>query len=187
MRLETAVYREPGEHPLPREVAIPVAKPTHRPRTEYRLRVQSEDDVDTLRRRRLPLYLLTDERVRELGYLVHFPPRLYIPSEIADDVESPFRVFPYRDADALSSPGVPETVAMLLVSDPIGARVVLRLAVTRIPISEVYRRVVNAGPSVVEMATQMRLQDFVPSLPRIGTPMSAADARWLDRNEPVRA
>lgn len=185
MKIETQLRREAGESIVLAGVSTAVAKPRGRPRIAYRLRVGSEKDVKLLRRRSVPLFLMTDASVQKLGYPSMFPPRLFVAADLIDSVESVFRTFPVRDRDALSAPGIEEIVTFLLVADPLASRAVLRRNARAVNPHELYRRVVNAGPPAEEIATEMRLHDFVPFLPWAGTPMSLNDARWIDRNDPT--
>lgn len=182
MRLETTLVREPGEHPLPRTMRSSIPIPRGRPRTRYRPRVRSARDVERLRRRRLPVFLLTDDWVTQNGYPVRFRPWLAVSRAIASSVDSEFRILPLRDEDALATPGLPELVTMLLRFDPLAARAVATRNRDRLDPNELYRRVRNEG--LERAATKVRLQEIVPALPVVGEPLPLEDVRWVDENNP---
>jgi hypothetical protein len=180
VKLEVSLLREPGEHPFPRDMVSPEARSRGRPRREYRPRVRSTGDVDRLRRHRIPAFLLTSEWVTESGYPVRFRPWLALPESIAPKVSSEYRILPVRDADALQSPGVVELVTMLLKFDPLAARLVAKHNRGRLDRHELYRRVRNEG--VERAATKVRLQEFAPAIPTVGTPLPREELRWIERN-----
>ncbi|HLM69951.1 MAG TPA: hypothetical protein VK423_01015 [Thermoplasmata archaeon] len=184
MRLETTLFREAGEHPLPRAVAVPVPKPKGRPRVGYLPRVQSVEDVERWRRRGLPLALLTSDWVTQNGYPEKFRPLLFVYADLANQVQSRYRVVPVRDRDALREPGFEEFVTFLLKVDTLAARAVVLRNQGKYNPSELYRRVRNEG--LERLATKVRLQEFVPGLPVVGEQLPEADLAWVERNNPRR-
>ncbi|MCI4348796.1 MAG: hypothetical protein L3J93_01055 [Thermoplasmata archaeon] len=182
MKLETGIVREAGEHALPRTMTAPVRRGPGRPKMRYRPVIRSAKDVDRLRRRRIPVFLLTQEWVTRCGYPVRFQPWLAIPETLAGSVDSAFRLLPVRDADALREPGLPELVAFLLRTDPLAARAVATRNRRALDRHELYRRVRNEG--LERPATRIRLQQLAPSLPRIGEPLPLEDLQWVDENNP---
>ena len=184
MRLEARLLRDPGERALPREMVAVDRRPRGRPRAEYRPRVRSPDDVDRLRRHRVPAVLLTSEWVSRLGYPVSFRPWLVVPEALAGQISSDYRTLPVRDEESVRAPGVVEVIGFLLRFDPLAARVVAVRNARQIDPHELYRRVRNEG--LERAATKVRLQEIVPALPRVGTPLSRAELRWIERNNPSR-
>ncbi|HTZ62023.1 MAG TPA: hypothetical protein VMC82_05235 [Thermoplasmata archaeon] len=182
MRLEGSLVREPGERPLPSAMRLARARPRGRPRQEYRPRIRSAEDVERLRRHRVPAYLLTSEVVSAHGYPVRFRPWLAVPGAIASKIASDFRLLPVRDADALRAPGVVELVTLLLRFDPLAARVVARRNRSRLDPNELYRRIRNEG--LERAATRVRLQEFSPAIPAEGEPLPQEELRWIERNNP---
>lgn len=182
MQLVASLLREPGEHPLPREMLIAPPKPRGRPRKEYRPRVRTTEDVDRLRRHGVPAFLLTSEWVTKAGYPVHFPPWLVLPQKLSSKVTSEFRILPVRDEEALREPGVVELVTLLLRFDPLAARVVATRNRGGLDRHELYRRVRNEG--LERAATKVRLQEFAPAIPRVGEPLPREELRWIERNNP---
>ncbi len=182
MRLETSLRREPGERPLPAEMLLPSRRARGRPHKELRPRVRSAEDVDRLRRRHVPAFLLTSELVSRAGYAVRFRPWLVLPEELRSAVESEYRILPVRDSEALREPGVVELVALLLRFDPLAARMVAVRNRGRIDPHELYRRVRNEG--LERPATKVRLQELAPAIPRIGEALAQEELKWIERNNP---
>ena len=182
LRVES-LLREPGEHPLPREMLIVPSTPRGRPRREYRPWVRTTGDVERLRRHGVPAFLLTSEWVTRSGYPVRFPPWLVLPRELAPKFTSDFRILPVRDDEALREPGVVELVTLLLRFDPLAARVVAQRNRHGLDRHELYRRVRNEG--LERAATKVRLQDFAPAIPRVGEPLPREELRWIERNNPM--
>jgi hypothetical protein len=183
MKLESSLFREPGERPLPREMVSPTAKSRGRPRKEYRPRIRSAGDVDLLRRRHVPALLLTSEWVTKAGYPVRFRPWLALPEELSTKVSSEYRILPVKDEEALRDPGIVELVTLLLRFDPLAARVVARRNRLKLDPNELYRRIRNEG--LERPATKVRLQEFARALPVVGSPLPREELRWIERNNPA--
>jgi hypothetical protein len=183
--VEAGLFREPGERPLPREMLAPTPRCRGRPKKEYRPRVQSASDVEQLRRHQVPALLITPEWVTQSGYPVHFRPWLALPEELSSKVSSEYRILPVKDGEALRDPGIEELVTLLLRFDPLAARVVARRNRRSIDPSELYRRIRNEG--LERAATKVRLQELVPTLPVVGSPLPREELRWIERNNPALA
>ncbi len=126
--------------------------------------------------------LVTSEWVTKSGYPVTFRPWLAVSEKLSRKITSEYRILPVRDADALRQPGLVELVTFLLRFDPLAARVVARRNRARLDPNELYRRVRNEG--VEGPATKVRLQEFAPAIPKVGTPLPVGDLRWVERNNP---
>jgi len=185
MRMEASLLREAGEHPLPAEMRALAPRTRGRPRLEYRPRVRSADDVTTLRRHRVPAVLITAEWVSRHGYPVEFRPWLAVPAGLAGKFASDFRILPVQDEDALRDPGIAEMVTLLLRFDALAARLIAVRNRTQLDPNELYRRVRNEG--VESAATRVRLQDFAPAIPKVGTSLSRSELRWIEKNNPPLA
>lgn len=183
MKFEGQLLREPGEHPLPREMLAPVPKPRGRPKTVYHPVVRSPEDVDRLRRRKVPVFLLTPELVTRSGYPVRFRPWLALSKKLVGRVSSNYRLLPVRDEEALWEPRLEELATLLLRFDPLASRVVVSRNQQKLNVAELYRRVRNEG--LEKAATRVRLQDFVPDLPRVGEPLPREDLLWVEHNNPA--
>jgi len=183
MRVEGSLLRESGERPLPADLRSRVPRSRGRPRLEYRPRVRSASDVATLRRHRVPAVLITSEWVSHHGYPVVFRPWLAVPQELAGKFSSDFRILPVKDEDALRDPGLPEMVTLLLRFDPLAARVLAVRNRSELNPNELYRRVRNEG--VESAATRVRLQDFAPAIPKVGSSLSRSELRWVEKNNPA--
>jgi hypothetical protein len=183
VRIEARLLREPGERPFPQEMVGRLRRTRGRPRAEYRPLVRSPADVERLRRHRVPALLLTPEWVTRSGYPVSFRPWLVVPENLASQLASEFRVLPVKDEDSLREPGVVELVTFLLRFDPLAARVVAKRNRSMLDPLELYRRVRNEG--LERAATKVRLQEFSPAIPRVGSPLPAEELRWIERNNPA--
>lgn len=131
----------------------------------------------------MPAVLLTPEWVTRLGYPVQFRPWLVLPEGLAGQVESDFRVLPLKDGEALRAPGPEEVITFLLKFDSLAARVVAVRNRARLDPHELYRRVRNEG--MERTATKVRLQEFAPALPVVGTPLPEEELRWIETNNPA--
>lgn len=182
VRVESRLLREPGERALPRAMRMPKPRSRGRPRETYWPRVRSAEDVQYLRRHRVPAFLLTPELVTHLGYPVRFRPWLALPEKLAVNIVSEFRILPVKDEESLRAPGVVELVSFLLRFDPLAARLVAQRNRRVLDPHELYRRIRNEG--LERPATKVRLQDFAPALPRVGTSLPREELRWIERNNP---
>jgi hypothetical protein len=182
MHLEGSVLRELGERPPPADLFRPAVRRRGRPRVEYHVVVRTAEDAAALRRRGLPVHLLTSDWVSGHGYPVEFRPWLVVPERIARKVTSAFRILPVRDEEAVRSPGLEEIIAFLLRFDPIAARLVAVRNRRSIDPHELYRRIRNEG--VEGAATRVRLQEFSPAIPRVGRSISRNELAWLEKNNP---
>jgi len=184
MKMLSELVRSDEVNSLPR-VFVPLDGARRgRPPTLYRLRADSEKDVEAARRHGLPLVLLTPEWVTAHGYPEHFRPLLFVWEGLAGMVSSSAysRVL-VRDRDALREPGFEEFVTFLLKVDALAARAVVLRNRGKYDPHELYRRVRNEG--MEERATRVRLQEFVPGLPMVGEPFPQADLDWAEKNAPV--
>lgn len=182
MRIEESLRREPGERPLPREMRAPIPRRRGRPAQEYRPRVRTPADVERLRRHRVPAMLVTSEWVTKSGYPVSFRPWLAVSEKLSRKVTSDYRILPVKDEGTLLQPGIVELVTLLLRFDPLAARVVATRNRSQLDPNELYRRVRNEG--LEGPATKVRLQEFAPALPKVGSPLPIKDLRWVERNNP---
>jgi hypothetical protein len=183
MQIEASLLREPGERPLPREMVTRPPRVRGRPREEYRPRVRTAQDVEHLRRHRVPALLVTSEWVTQSGYAVSFRPWLAVPEGLSSKISSDFRILPVKDGEALRAPGLAELVTLLLRFDPLAARLVALRNRAKLDPNELYRRVRNEG--LEPSATRVRLQEFAPAIPKVGSALPVADLRWIERNNPA--
>ncbi len=183
MKVESSLFRELGERPLPREMLLSSTKARGRPKREYRPVIRTAQDVERLRQHRVPAFLLTSEWVTSSGYPVRFQPWLALPERLSAKVSSSFRVLPVKDEEALREPGMEELVTLLLRFDPLAARVVATRNRALMDPNELYRRVRNEG--LERAATKVRLQEFAPALPVVGESLPRDELRWVERNNPA--
>jgi hypothetical protein len=182
MKVEARLLRDPGEHPLPREMLQNFPKARGRPKAEYRPHVRTARDVDRLRHHRVPALLLTPEWVTSSGYPVNFRPWLVVPENLLAQISSVYRILPVKDEEALREPGPVELVTFLLRFDPLAARVVAVRNRARIDPNELYRRVRNEG--LERPATKVRLQEFAPAIPEVGPALPREELEWIEVNNP---
>jgi hypothetical protein len=128
------------------------------------------------------VFLVTDEWVTQCRYPVRFEPWLAVPESIAGSFDSTYRILRIRDEEALRRPGLAELVTWLLRFDPLAARAVALRNRTAISALELYRRVRNEG--LEGPATKVRLQQLMPSIPKVGESLPAKDLAWSDQNNP---
>ncbi|MFY9717984.1 MAG: hypothetical protein WAK40_08680 [Thermoplasmata archaeon] len=180
MRLEPTLFREEGEHPLPKHIGIPIEPPRGRPRYEYRLQIDSADDAETARRHDLPLHPLTAKRVTDLGYPINFPTQLVVAQSLLPRVQTSLRTIPFASAAAAGSPRQEDAAVAMLRFDMIGARALL----DRNPkwdTTYLTRRIweEDLGPR----AMYVRFFDLLPLTPREGEALDrAALERKLRKN-----
>ncbi len=174
--------REPGERPFPGAMQVVSAHRRGRPRREYRPRVRTADDVDRLRHHHVPALLLTPEWVTKSGYPVNFRPWLVVPEHLSGQFATEYRTLPIKDEDALREPGMVELVTFLLRFDPLAARVVATRNRGSLDPNELYRRVRNEA--LERPATKVRLQEFAPAIPVVGTPLPQEELEWIEENNP---
>jgi len=173
MKLETGLFREPGEHSLPRDLAVPVSKTRGRPKLEYRLRVKSEADVVRLRRHGVPLALLTPELVAKNGYPLSFRPRLLVPSSLRSVVETTFPTLELRDEETVRRMSVEDLVAVMLKVRRLAARQLVRRNLDRMDPVRLAERVFVEN--LLGSASRVRLSEFVAGLPQTVPSMPEAD------------
>jgi hypothetical protein len=171
MRLESTLLRDGGEHPLPKRIGIPIPPPRGRPRFEYRLRIETEDDAETAHRHDLPLHSLTSKRVTDLGYPVIFPTRLVVAQSLLPLVETSLGTIPFASEVAARSPRPEDAVVAMLQFDMIGARTLL----DRNPNwNRTYLTQRIWGENLGRRATFVRFFDVLPLAPREGESISRA-------------
>jgi hypothetical protein len=184
LHVEAELLREPGEQ-LPAQVVAETRKGPGRPPTKYRVVVASEEDVAACRARHVPVDLLTAEWVTQAGYPTEFRPWLAVHESLASRVDSPYRMMKVRDPETLREHGVEQLLTLLLRYDKLAARVVAWRNRRVLKPAELYRHVKNEHLEVE--AARVRLFEFSRDLPRIGSPLPAADLAAVQRNNPAPA
>ena len=185
MRVEVAAYREEGEHSLPREVAVPVATPNHRPKTEYRFVARSVNDAERLQRHRLPLHLLTSEQVSNLGYPVRFPTQVIVARSFLPLLETRLPTIPFTSTAAATAPRDEDAVVAMLHVDMIGARTLWDRNRNRMDSTYLLRRILEE--ELERRAAFVRFSDSLPGIPPSPDALDADRlARKLDRHRAAR-
>lgn len=175
------LHRSPKDRRLPAEVFVAVRPPPRRPQRSYRLRVRQPADVRVVRRRGLGVFLLTADVPTRYHYPMEFPPVLVVDPRLSGLVDTPYRVVPFRSAEALPDPPFEALVTMMLRVDEIAARVML----VRNPVFDREKLAQFVVRERLERpATLLRFQEFAPAIPRVGPAMPVAAVREQDRKNP---
>jgi|HubBroStandDraft_1064217.scaffolds.fasta_scaffold42377_3 hypothetical protein len=181
---ESFLVRAPGERLPPTELLIPIHKGRGRPTVEYRLKVHRHEDVELLRRKHLPLYLLTSERVTALGYPIRFPSELVVSRSLLSAVETSYRTIPFVSEAAVARPRIEDIALAFLTLRPIAARVLLERNRAEVDPNYLLKRVLTEN--LEEPASYARLFDLAPALPRTGPSIPvAALEREFRKNRPT--
>ncbi|MGC2289366.1 MAG: hypothetical protein WA688_05860 [Thermoplasmata archaeon] len=183
MRTDLTLVREPTDRALPASVFVPAERPPHRPLARYeKLRIRSEDDARTAQRVNLPLHLLTAANVTALGFPIRFPTRLVVARSVLPLVETALRTIPFASEEAARAPRPEDVAVAMLRVDAIAARALLDRNPAWDP-DYLTRRIWEER--LDRRATLVRFFDVLPSAPRVGEPIPAADlARKLRKNPP---
>ena len=179
------LYREEGERSLPKGLVVEVRRHGGRPKVPPHFSLRTVEDVDRLRRHKVPLFLLTPQAVTDAGYPMDFEPRVALPASMVTQVTSDLRLIRCRDAETLRETGLEAVATLMLRVDKLAARAVVQRNRSRVRVSELYRAVMNEG--LQREATRVRFQDFARDLPRVGRALPARDLAWAMRNNPARS
>jgi hypothetical protein len=163
MKLETAVFLEPGEHSLPSRVAIPVPKSNHRPRRAVRLQIRTPADAELLQRRNLPIHVLTEERINDLGYPIRLSPHAVVSTSLLSSLQSDIPTVPFHSETAARKPQDEDAVVALLRLDMIGARAVYDANRERFDPTYLLRRILEERAE--RRASFVRFSDVLPGIP----------------------
>lgn len=185
MRTEVTLVRSPGDRGLPPGVFVPVEYSAHAPRKRYRVVVNSSADARAAAKLGVPLALLESKFVRKMGYPADFPSRLLVARALAGAVDSRYKQLIFENARALEHLRPEDAVVAMLFVDWLGARHLVR--VNRKTLDPEYLRKRVLEESAEARAYRVRLDDFVPGLPRTSEPLSREDLRSLDSTQFVRA
>jgi hypothetical protein len=153
-------------------VFVPVSPARGRPRVEFRARVRSRADAEEARRANVPLFVLTREMVAGLGYPVNLPDLLLVAESIRGAIDSTLAVIPFVSEDAVRDPRVEDVIVALLRVNPLIARVLLERNRSDVQSEYLLKRVLVE--SVERLATRVRFQDVVPTIPVVGDALSQA-------------
>jgi hypothetical protein len=178
MRADVSLVRLASDRTVPRDLFVPVVYSLAAPRKRFRLRVSSPSDVERAARFGVPLSLFEPSKVRALGYPVEFPPRLLVGRSVAEAVDGPYAKVLFSNEAAALHPRAEDLVVAMLFVDWLGARTLTRRNLDRLSLAYLGRRILeeNAGAR----AYRVRLDQFVPEVPRVGTPLDRASLAELD-------
>ncbi|MCI4341056.1 MAG: hypothetical protein L3K11_01560 [Thermoplasmata archaeon] len=182
-RLE--LYRDARERALPTELVEQVRKRGGRPKASVVLRVRNAEDVETFRRRNVPIFFLSPEKVSSAGYPMTFEPRVALPRAMMGQVVSELRVLPVKNTETVRLDRVETLVGLMLRVDRLAARALVERNLSKVNGSELYRMVVNEG--LEREATKVRLQDYAKDVPVVGSALPRKDLEWALGNNPRRS
>lgn len=184
MKAESVLFREPGERLLPPNVLVQIRSVRGRPPLEFRLRVRCPEDVEVLRRKNLPLYLLTSETVTALGYPIRFPPELVVARSLLSALETEYRTIPFVSEEAVIRPRIEDVALAFLTLRPIASRVLLERNRHEVDPTYLLKRVLTEN--LEAPATYARFFDLAPALPHVGPSVpEAALEREFRKNRPT--
>jgi hypothetical protein len=166
MKVHGSLTFGPGDVCPPGGSFVEISRRRGRPWKHYRLRVRAPEDVEVARRLGLSLYLLTPERVAELGAPTNFRPYLLVAQELEPAVDTEYPRIVSRYGECVRNPRIEDLVAALLSVDPLVARLLAMRNRKFIDPVRLAERVVQEG--VAGPATRVRLQDIAPGIPELG-------------------
>jgi hypothetical protein len=164
MRAETVLLRESGERPLP-PAFVAESHPFHRPKTRYRLRINSPNEVEPIRRTGLPISVFSPEKSEELGYPLEFKPRVIIAKELRSAVDTSLPIVSFADTEAAKNPKLEDYIVAMLRIDLIGARRITSVNREKIGNARLLKRVLQEN--LESQAYRVRLDEFAPGLPQV--------------------
>jgi hypothetical protein len=178
MRADVALVRTPSDRAVPRDLFTPLGYSVTAPRRRYRLRVSSPSDVKRAAKFGVPVSLLDSAMVRALGYPVEFPSRLLVGRSVAEAVDSPYAKVVFSNDGAVLHPRPEDLVVAMLFVDWLGARTLTRMNRSRLDLAYLGGRILEENASA--RAYRVRLDEFVPGVAPVGTPLDPASLGELD-------
>ena len=149
----------------------------------YTIRLRNEADVETARKAKVPVFLLTDRSMERLRYPMKFPPILFAAATYRAAVEAPWIVM--ESTSPPSKPRDEDLLTYLLRLDPLAARAVLDRNIQRLDRDYLTLRITEERLNA--RATRVRMHDRLPKLITIGDSLPKQQLnRVLARNRPHR-
>jgi len=179
MQLEAAVSDLPRGWSGASHIIRPLRAHRGRPRARFRLVIDTVEDAREARRLGLPVFILTPEIVTALGYPIDFPPQLLVAHALDPVVDSPLPRILAADSEAARWPTLEDVVVSLLRVDALAARGIAARHRLSIDPVQLLRRVVLAESEAE--ATWVNLQEFAPSIPRVGPTIPPSQLEEQDR------
>jgi hypothetical protein len=182
MQPAAVLVRSPSDRSLS-SVFVPEPRVTHRPPTRYTVRLRNVADVDSARKAKVPLFLLTDHSMERLRFPMRFPPVLFAAATHRAAVDAPWIVM--ESTAPPSKTRDEDLITYLLKLDPLAARAILDRNVQRLDLDYLTLRITEERLNV--QATRVRMQDRLPKLVTLGESLPKhALNRVLARNRPHR-
>jgi hypothetical protein len=183
MKVHTSLTFGPRDVRPPRGILVETPRRPGRPWKQYRLRLSGPADVEVARRCGLAVYLITPERVTELGAATTFQPHLLVAQDLAPAVDTEYPRIVSRNGGCVRDPRIEDLVAALLSVDPLAARLLAMRNQKFIDPERLAHRVVQEG--VTGPATRVGLQVLAPVIPRDGIAWPERTLREHDRGHVV--
>ena len=183
MDAKVLFVRSATDRTVPRDLFVPEPRPFRRPQKCHRLRLATVDQAERAHRAGLPLYVLRPSTVSMLGYPIRFSPVLFATEPTLSGIDTPFRKVLSATAESVRDPRLEDVITMLLQIDELAARAVAERNQVEVRPSYLLKRILQAN---LEMAaTLVRLQDFIPTLDRVGRSLpKAMIERQMRKNVP---
>lgn len=178
MRIVSQLLHDPKNRHVPRELLIPVRPSPRRPRTAFRLRIRSEEDVARARRVGLPLHLITPDVTASWGFPGSAETVLVVAQILSPLIESRFPVVALVSESSARRPRLEDLIVVLLRRDPLLARTLAVRHSRFLDPDRLLKRILQED--VEEAATLVGLDDVVPALPRSGPALPRPELRRLD-------
>jgi hypothetical protein len=164
MRTDLSLVRDPKDRNLPSRIFVRAGRPSHRPVARYsRVRIRTQDDVEAVRKARLPVSILDSRQSKTLGHPLSFRPVLLVGKDLAPLLDTGFRTITFIDAEAARSPRIEDFIVAMLSIDTLGARRIAKANAAIIDPVRLLKRILAEG--LEARAYRVRLDEFAPGLP----------------------
>lgn len=144
---------------------VPVEAQSHRPKKRFKVRLESEEDVERAQRQGLPIFLVRSEDLKILRYPLRIPPTILVPREYVGVLETSLPVRTFQSRLPFERPRIEDVVVFLLMHDPLAARAVVERNRDLLDLSYLTKRIYQEN--LEEQATLVRLQDHM-NIPVVG-------------------
>lgn len=180
MKLVTQLVHSGGDRRIPRRLLVPVTRPSHRPRTTFRVRIESAEDVSEARRAGLPLHLIGPEVTAAWGFPRASESWLVVAKNLVSLIDTPMLVVPFESEEAARRPSLEDLIVVLLTHDPLVARALAVRHAKFLNTERLLKRLLQEN--LEAPATLVGLQELVPALPRVGATLPRSALEQQDRN-----
>ncbi len=182
MHLDVALVRSAQERGLPRDLIVRDPRPSHRPRERLALRIARPEDVDRVRRFKLPIFVVREDQLEMLGYPMRLAPLVVAARVLEPALRSDLRVVTFVSEEAARRPRLEDLLVAILKVDPIAARALLERNRDLLDLAYLTKRVYQED--LEPAATAVRFQDVLDLPPAGEVPAAAAIERLARANWP---